>query len=197
MQTVFETRRERLKQLITRFGTIAALNVALGYDATNPRLSQIQNRSIRSDRGTPYEMGDTTAREIEAKLELETGWMDTPAGVEKYAKLEVERLHQVAEQLAPYQIEQWIAIGETLARTPPMVKSESEQVRQTDGGMLKNSPHTGAADASTGKSPALVSSARVRRGGLLDPAAKKKDGAAVNEHAQDERRSRTRNAGRR
>jgi len=78
MQTVFETRRARLKELIGRYGTIAALNLKLGWDATNPRLSQIQNRSIRSDRGTLYEMGDGTAREIEEKLGLERGWMDTP-----------------------------------------------------------------------------------------------------------------------
>lgn len=82
MQTVFETRRIRLRQLIAQYKTIAALNVKLGWEETNARLSQIQNRSIRSDRGTPYEMGDTTAREIEEALRLPTGWMDTPPGLE-------------------------------------------------------------------------------------------------------------------
>ena len=78
MQTVFETRRIGLRMLIDKHGSIADLNVALGWERTFARLSQIQNRSIRSDRGTPYEMGDVTAREIEEKLGLEEGWMDTP-----------------------------------------------------------------------------------------------------------------------
>ena len=87
MQTVFETRRIRLRMLIDKHGSIADLNVALGWERTFARLSQIQNRSIRSDRGTPYEMGDVTAREIEEKLGLEEGWMDTPP---TYAELHGE-----------------------------------------------------------------------------------------------------------
>jgi hypothetical protein len=85
MKTVFQTRRERLKELIRRYGTIAALNLALGWEATNARISQIQNGSIRSDRGKPYELGDPTAREIEEKLGLEVGWLDTPVELEGLA----------------------------------------------------------------------------------------------------------------
>lgn len=78
MQTVFETRRVRLHLLVKQYGSVANLNRALGWEVTNARLYQIHNRSVRADRGTPYEMGDPTAREIEATLQLGLGWMDTP-----------------------------------------------------------------------------------------------------------------------
>lgn len=64
--------------LIKKHGKVAHLNRALGWEENNARLYQIHNRSIRSDRGTPFEMGDPTAREIENKLGLAVGWMDTP-----------------------------------------------------------------------------------------------------------------------
>lgn len=83
MQTVFETRRARLKMLVEKYGSIANVNRALEWEETNGRLYQIHNRSIRSDRGTPYEMGDPTAREIEKKLKLDEGWMDTPPTFEE------------------------------------------------------------------------------------------------------------------
>lgn len=87
MQTVFETRRTRLAMLVKRFGTVANVNRELGWEVNNARLYQIHNRSIRSDRGTPFEMGDPTAREIEEKLALGLGWMDTPPS---YAELHGE-----------------------------------------------------------------------------------------------------------
>lgn len=87
MQTVFETRRMRLGMLVKRFGTVAGLNRALGWEDTNARLYQIHNRSVRADRGTLYELGDPTAREIEQKLDLGLGWMDTPP---TYAELHGE-----------------------------------------------------------------------------------------------------------
>lgn len=65
-------------------GTWAALNLAIGWDKTSTRLSQIHSGTLRSDRGTPYTMGDETAREIEKALGLEQGWMDTPPS---YAEL--------------------------------------------------------------------------------------------------------------
>ncbi len=123
MQTVFQTRRARLKILISRHGSISALNLALGWEATNARLSQIQNGSIRSDRKTPYEMGDATAREIEEKLKLPLGWMDTPPD---YAEMAGEddpkaKLHAVMERLAP---DQWPTAVRLLdALTQPEEKS--------------------------------------------------------------------------
>lgn len=85
MNTVFETRRIRLRMLVEKHGTVAQLNRELGWADTNARLYQIHNRSIRSDRGTPYEMGDPTAREVEILLKLPVGWMDTPP---TYAELD-------------------------------------------------------------------------------------------------------------
>lgn len=64
--------------LYAKYGKWASLNEALGWEKTNARLSQIHSGTLRSDRGTPYTMGDDTAREIEQKLSLPTGWMDTP-----------------------------------------------------------------------------------------------------------------------
>lgn len=116
MQTVFETRRARLKELIGKYGSISALNQALGWDATNPRLSQIQNRSIRSDRGTPYEMGDATAREIEEKLALGTGWMDTPQGYAAPTDQRIAHVLKIMESMPDWQLDQAVKIVDTLAQ---------------------------------------------------------------------------------
>ena len=79
MQTVFETRRQRLRLLIKKHGTIAALARAIAVpEISEIRLSQVQNKSMRKDRGTFYEMGDATARRIEQQLQLAEGWFDTP-----------------------------------------------------------------------------------------------------------------------
>jgi hypothetical protein len=78
MQTIQETRRQRLGMLKAQYGRWSELNVKIGWERTSARLSQIHSGTIRSDRGTPYTMGDDTAREIEKSLELEEGWMDTP-----------------------------------------------------------------------------------------------------------------------
>jgi hypothetical protein len=119
MKTVFETRRDRLKELIEKYGSIAAVNTKLGWDATSARLSQIQNRSIRSDRGTPYEMGDTTAREIEQKLSLETGWMDTPVGYADMSDQRIGHVIKVMEAMPEWQREQAVKIVDTLAQPAP------------------------------------------------------------------------------
>lgn len=79
MQTVHETRRERLSQLLEKFGTYAAINEALEWPRTDSRLSRIKNANARTDRnGKVFQMGDAIAREIETKLGYPEGWMDTP-----------------------------------------------------------------------------------------------------------------------
>lgn len=79
MQTVHETRRDRLSQLLKKYSTYAALNEALGWARTDSKLSRIKNANTRTDRdGKVFQMGDAIAREIEIKLGLEEGWMDTP-----------------------------------------------------------------------------------------------------------------------
>lgn len=105
MQTVFETRRQRLALLVKEHGTVAKLNRAMGWEDTNARLYQIHNRSVRADRGTLYEMGDPTARQIEKKLGLDEGWMDTPppkdAGEQAFGVEPLPNNHAVAETGAP------------------------------------------------------------------------------------------------
>lgn len=84
MKTVEETRRERLQILVNRHGGdkdgMANLCEALGMARNNTAgLTRILNANIRHDRdGEAYEMGSKKAREIEQKLGLEHGWMDTP-----------------------------------------------------------------------------------------------------------------------
>ena len=80
VNTIDETRRARLEMLIKKHGgKIANLNEALGYERTHSQLARIRNKNQRSDRpGKFYVMGDEQAREIEEKLSLDLGWMDTP-----------------------------------------------------------------------------------------------------------------------
>lgn len=79
MQTVHDTRRARLSILLDKHKTFAALNEALEWPRTDSRLSRIKNANVRTDReGKVFNMGDAIAREIEKKLNLEEGWMDTP-----------------------------------------------------------------------------------------------------------------------
>ena len=121
MKTVFETRRARLAILVKRFGTVANVNRELGWEPNNARLYQIHNRSIRSDRGTPFEMGDPTAREIEEKLSLAVGWMDTPPS---YAELHGEndprtKVMQLMEAMPPDQWQTAVRLLDALTQQTP------------------------------------------------------------------------------
>lgn len=80
MQTVEETRRKRLQILVAKHQGMANLCEKLGYARNETAtLTRILNANVRHDRGgKPYNMGSPTAREIEEKLELPEGWMDTP-----------------------------------------------------------------------------------------------------------------------
>lgn len=86
MEPVEETRRTRLRMLVKRNNTMADLCQLLGYARTETAtLTRILNANIRHDRdGKPYNMGSPMARQIEEKLGLPTGWMDTPPS---YAEL--------------------------------------------------------------------------------------------------------------
>lgn len=89
MQIVEETRRVRLRMLVKRHSSMASLCEHLGYARTETAtLTRILNANIRHDRGgKPYNMGSPMAREIEEKLSLGHGWMDTPPS---YAELQGE-----------------------------------------------------------------------------------------------------------
>lgn len=102
MQTVVETRRQRLVILIKRHGGATKLNEAIGRDPGDPQLNLYKNKNLRSN-GKPHQMGDLIAREIEQALGLPEGWMDTPP---TYAELHGEddplsRIIYVAEKMTP------------------------------------------------------------------------------------------------
>ena len=89
METVEETRRNRLDLLVKRHGSMASLCEKLGYARNETAtLTRILNANVRHDRGgEPYNMGSPMARKIEEKLSLGHGWMDTPPS---YAELHEE-----------------------------------------------------------------------------------------------------------
>jgi hypothetical protein len=120
MQTVQDTRRQRVGILKTRFGTWAELNSAIGWERTNTRLSQIHSGTLRSDRGTPYTMGDDTAREIELALKLEYGWMDTPPSyAEVHGKPDpISQAVRLLEAMEPEARYQALRLLDALAQPP-------------------------------------------------------------------------------
>lgn len=108
VNTIDETRRVRLEMLIKQYGgKLANLNEALGYERTHSQLARIRNKNARTDRpGKFYAMGDEQAREIEEKLALQNGWMDTAP---TYAELHGEndprtKVMQLMEAMPP---DQW------------------------------------------------------------------------------------------
>lgn len=103
VQTISETRRQRLLMLLNEHGSIAALNDKLGLDRTDATLSQIKNQSPHHKTGKPRSMGDEMARKIEAALSLDEGWMDTPPDLrEQYAKSEpLDRMAALMAAMEP------------------------------------------------------------------------------------------------
>lgn len=118
VQTVYETRRERLEWLIRQHGgKLANLNEALGYERTSPKLSRLRNANARLDRpGKAYFMGDGIAREIEERLKLHVGTMDTPLSfAEMHPDGRIAHAMRVMEAMTPYQLDQAVRVLDTLA----------------------------------------------------------------------------------
>jgi hypothetical protein len=117
MQTVAETRRQRLAMLVARFGdSLAQLNEALGLDRTDATLSQIRTQAKHSKTGKPRAMGDDLARKIEERLELPEGWMDTPPDLTYKPNDErIRRAMEVMESMPGWQVDQAVKIIDTLA----------------------------------------------------------------------------------
>lgn len=78
VQTIAETRRQRLQMLLDQYKTLANLNERIGLARTDATLSQIKNQSAHHKTGKPRAMGDDLARKIEEAMGLPCGWMDTP-----------------------------------------------------------------------------------------------------------------------
>jgi hypothetical protein len=118
MQTVQDTRRARLGILHKRYQSWAELNVAIGWERTNARLSQVHSGTLRSDRGTPYVMGDETARHVEQALQLPAGWMDTPL---TYADIHgtdspLAKAMLLMENMDPWTLSQALKVLDALAQ---------------------------------------------------------------------------------
>ena len=105
MHTASETRRVRLELLITHHGSVANLNTALGWARTDPKLAQIRNANARPGRDKPYQMGDAMAREIETRLGLPLGLMDTyPTRAERLGGTDpMAKAMSVMEKMPEYQ----------------------------------------------------------------------------------------------
>jgi hypothetical protein len=84
VQTIAETRRQRLQMLRDRHKSLADLNERIGLARTDATLSQIKNQSPHHNTGKPRVMGEDLARKIEEAMQLPSGWMDTPPS---YAEL--------------------------------------------------------------------------------------------------------------
>lgn len=125
MQTIAEIRRARLEQLIEQHGSIANLNIALGWARTDPKLTQIRNANTRQGRDKPYQMGDAMAREIETTLQLERGWMDNPQNPNPYADERIARAVKIMESMQDWQLDQTVKIVTAIAEpaTAPKVSN--------------------------------------------------------------------------
>ena len=77
MKPSSEIRRENLNLLIEQHGSIANLNTSLGRKRTDATLSQLRKGLTHSGSNKVRVMGDTLARDIEKRLSLGLGWMDT------------------------------------------------------------------------------------------------------------------------
>ena len=78
VQTIAETRHQRLLMLIKEHGSLAEINAKLGLDRTDATLYQIKNKSPHHKTKKPRAMGDELARRLEDAFKLPEGWMDTP-----------------------------------------------------------------------------------------------------------------------
>ena len=128
MQTIAEIRRARLEQLIEQHGTIANLNVALGWPRTDPKLAQIRNANVRPGRDKPYQMGDAMARELEDTLGLERGWMDNLPNL--FALPDDQRIVamvRIMEAMPEWQRDQAMKIVATIAEPAPAPKASNGQ----------------------------------------------------------------------
>ena len=79
MDEIYENRRIKIGLIKKKFRHWTDLNLALDWDATNPRLSRIFSGSVKSDTKKPYILGEISARHIEKKLNLPVCWLDLPA----------------------------------------------------------------------------------------------------------------------
>lgn len=105
--------------LVEQHGGLANLCEELGFSRKETSgLSRILNANLRHDRdGEPYVMGSAVARNIEERLKLSVGWMDTPPNYfEVHRDLNIAEVVRVMEAMQdPRQREKVMRIVATLA----------------------------------------------------------------------------------
>ncbi len=77
MKTTDEIRRSHLIQIAEKMGSIANLNRALDRKPRDATINQIINGAVDSKTGKQKHMGLELARDIEIRLSLERGYLDT------------------------------------------------------------------------------------------------------------------------
>ena len=114
--------------LIARYGKLADFNEAMGYERNTAKFARLRRAHERKERpGKAYLMGDAVAREIEEKMKLPTGWMDTPpTHSELNPDDRISRALLVMEKMTPYQLDQAVRVLATLAEPPRELKSGTE-----------------------------------------------------------------------
>lgn len=75
-----DVRRENLRLLAAKYGSIAEVNVKLGLPRTHPYLYSVANATKRSGSNQPRNMGPAKCLEIEKALGLPLGWMSEDHG---------------------------------------------------------------------------------------------------------------------
>ena len=83
MSTINEIRRTNLINLLEGFRSVAEFNETMGRSRSDPTFTMIKNQQL--NRGKPRELGSKLAREIELRMNLADGWMDTPHTEEESA----------------------------------------------------------------------------------------------------------------
>ena len=117
---------------------MADLNEALGYSRVEPRLSRIKNGNNRTDReGKKFEMGDNLAREIEEKLNLQTGTMDTPMSWQELYGEEDPRA-KVMAVMESMPANEWSQVARVVDSLKKPTVVQTQVVKTQNFGNLKN-----------------------------------------------------------
>jgi hypothetical protein len=144
MQTIAETRRQRLIMLMKQHGGATKLNEAIGRTPTDGQLNLYKNRNLRPN-GKPHQMGDNIAREIEQALKLPEGWMDTPPTyAEQLGEEDPQaKVMMVMEQMSPEMQRLFAQLGDTMVKqpvfSPPIQISNGSAVAPAKGKDLSDS----------------------------------------------------------
>jgi hypothetical protein len=125
MQTIDEIRRANLEILIEENGTqdkVAELGL------TSPvYLSQLRNQTPDTKTGKLRQMGDPTARKLEAGCGKERGWMDNPHAPMSYRQALINNVVTAMEKMPDHQILQTQRIVDAIPQPMPSTNEVQER----------------------------------------------------------------------